>query len=192
MTHVPALLLLAVVLLTACGAPPNVVAPRVPAPPPWLRPADTDARVKALIDLPTITAHTEARYHTHVHLDVFYDGTPVRVPGGIGLGEKMAAIHTHDASGTVHIETTVPGNYTLGHFFELWGVPLENAEVHVDGVRVADAAAVTLIKRNEIAVVYGTPPAVVPARYVPPSIAPVMPEPTSPPRVGAATAPAPR
>jgi hypothetical protein len=81
-------------------------------------------------------------YHVHAHLDVFVDGHPVEIPGGIGIetsdpavkrfgstgyggipetGCEQACIsplHTHDVDGMIHIEAPSESEFTLGQFFQ--------------------------------------------------------------------------
>jgi hypothetical protein len=75
-------------------------------------------------------------FHIHAHLTVFVDGTPRRIPYGIGipgaqvtvtpLGPYVATgncfywLHTHAADGIIHIESPVQRTYTLGNFFDIW------------------------------------------------------------------------
>jgi hypothetical protein len=80
-------------------------------------------------------------YHVHAHLDVFVDGQPVEVPGGIGIeitdpavqrfGSSgyggipeegceqvcISPLHTHDPDGVIHIEAPSEARFTLGQFF---------------------------------------------------------------------------
>ena len=44
------------------------------------------------------------------------------VPAGIGTaGNCNRPLHTHDASGTIHVETDENRDYVLGDFFLIWG-----------------------------------------------------------------------
>ena len=80
-------------------------------------------------------------FHVHAHLQVYVDGQQRAVPYGIGVvpplelqqtvngpfvvgGAGFYWLHTHDASGVIHIESPVERRYTLGEFFDLWGQPL--------------------------------------------------------------------
>jgi hypothetical protein len=80
-------------------------------------------------------------FHVHAHLQVYVDGQPRAVPAGIGVvpplrvqqtaagpfvvgGAGIYWVHTHDASGVVHIESPVQRRFTLGELFDLWGQPL--------------------------------------------------------------------
>jgi hypothetical protein len=88
-------------------------------------------------------------YHVHAHLDVFVNGQPVQIPGGIGIeitdpavqrfgstayggipeeGCEQACIsplHTHDVDGVIHIEAPSEAHFTLGQFFDELAVPLD-------------------------------------------------------------------
>ncbi|HET6371651.1 MAG TPA: hypothetical protein VFG95_10665 [Nitrospiria bacterium] len=111
--------------------------------------------------------------HTHQHLDLFIDGRAVTVPAGVGIdqvGGFISPIHTHDKSGTIHIESPESGRYTLGQFFDVWGVRFTrdcigsycNAgdkalRVYVNGSIVgSDPRQVELEEGQEIAVTFGT------------------------------------
>lgn len=77
--------------------------------------------------------------HVHSHLSLFVRGRQMQIPGQIGFTPTAAGgclywIHTHDASGIIHVETPhieAPGGggYTLGTFFRIWGEPLSRRQV---------------------------------------------------------------
>lgn len=71
--------------------------------------------------------------HVHPYLRIVIDGRPVTVPAAIGIrdpqyqeglavaGACFEPLHTHDASGIIHIEGPDPNQrYTLGDFFAVW------------------------------------------------------------------------
>lgn len=110
--------------------------------------------------------------HYHAHLDVIVDGKPVTVPAYVGIDENaqtITALHTHDTSGVLHIESGKDTPFTLGQFFTEWGQPLSAAqigpvalgadhELHVvvNGKEVTgDPAAYVLKSHDEIAVWVG-------------------------------------
>ena len=84
-------------------------------------------------------------YHIHPHLSMKTDGKPVTVPQGIGINSSLykdhsldkfstpeiAPIHTHDRTGTIHVEATVIRDFTLGQLLNIWGLDLNNKPVHV-------------------------------------------------------------
>jgi len=92
--------------------------------------------------------------HIHPHLNVTFDGTPITVPSQIGIDSSLwkvhsldqygtpgfAPLHTHDASGTIHVESTINRNYTLGEFLNIWGGLDTNGKTvraSVDGIPVS-------------------------------------------------------
>ena len=82
--------------------------------------------------VPTMMQTMDSRVHFHPILKVFVDGKPVPVPANIGIdprvdGMQMAGLHTHDASGTIHVEGLTGA--TLGQFFAVWGVPLSAGQL---------------------------------------------------------------
>lgn len=114
--------------------------------PPWPAPSDTVAKVQAA-GLSMLTAEGQA-LHIHQHLSVTVDGKPVRVPALIGIqvedGKEVAlsAIHTHDTTGIIHVESPEVKEFTLGQVFTEWGVPLAPGRVGPyrngrDGTKVA-------------------------------------------------------
>lgn len=82
-------------------------------------------------------------YHIHAHLAIFVDGAPRSVPYGIGIlnpvlsqttpfvtgGTCFYWLHTHAADGIIHIESPTKAVYSLGDFFDIWGIPLSANQV---------------------------------------------------------------
>jgi hypothetical protein len=140
--------------------------------PPWTNGgAGLAARLQA-IGLPALPEEGTV-LHIHQHLDVFVNGRRVRVPAGIGIDPQLqfiSPLHTHDTSGTLHVESPQPATFTLGQFFEVWGVPLSARQLgglRVGGGRVlrewvngrpvsGDPAATKLASHQEIVLAYGT------------------------------------
>lgn len=94
--------------------------------------------------------------HIHTHLTLMIDGAKAVVPAQIGIDSPlwnfhsldsngmtgMAPLHTHDTSGTIHVESYKDQDYTLGEFLATWGMQLDdyNVKVTVDGSPVSDYA----------------------------------------------------
>ncbi len=81
--------------------------------------------------VPTM-ADADAAVHAHARLRVYVRSRQVSVPAGIGIhpdggGGSMAALHTHDDGGTIHVEGM--RSATLGQFFRIWGVPLSRRKL---------------------------------------------------------------
>lgn len=64
--------------------------------------------------------------HIHPYLQIWVDGKNVTIPGDIGItqsGGCLEPIHTHDASGILHVELSqaeANKTWTLGDFFSIW------------------------------------------------------------------------
>lgn len=168
------------------------------AAPVWPVPTDTlrQVHLAGLVPLPEETI----AYHVHDRLYVFVNGQAVTVPAGIGINTRDPAIasfptgsgasiglvapceqacisplHTHDASGLIHIEAPKREPFNLGQFFTEWGVrlnaqcvakycrPATRIQVYVNGVLYkGNPAHIPLTGAEKIAVVIGTPPANIP------------------------------
>jgi hypothetical protein len=152
-------------------------------PAPWLPEIDNlHARLNA-IKLPAL--HEEGNVlHIHQHLDILVKGKPVIVPSGIGINQVarfISPLHTHDVSGVIHVESDVKRDFTLGQFFDVWGVRFSKSclggycanrtdtlRIFVNGKPVSgDPRSLVLREHQEIAVVYGPPKAnvTVPSSY---------------------------
>jgi hypothetical protein len=102
--------------------------------PPWPRPTDLQHRADEA-GLENVWGRRLAE-HVHTHLTITDGDTPVVVPGNIGhdASDRFAAqVHTHDTSGILHVESPTRDTFTLGQFFDEWGVSLGPA--HVGGLR---------------------------------------------------------
>lgn len=61
--------------------------------------------------------------HWHPELSVYIKGVKQEIPANIGIGVTHQPIHTHDATGVIHLE--IQGRVTkddikLGRFFKIW------------------------------------------------------------------------
>jgi hypothetical protein len=115
---------------------------------------------------------TQMLLHSHVRLNVTFDGQPVVVPAHIGMVqvgkgedpllygdhsldkygmEGMSPLHTHDATGLIHVESNTIRNFTLGEFLDVWeGLNINGKDViaSVDGKPVSDFRNI-LLKEGE-------------------------------------------
>jgi len=154
--------------------------------PPW--PANNDpaalkSRLSA-IGLHALGAEGTAE-HIHMHLDIFVDGKAVTVPQSIGIasdGSFLAELHTHDTSGIIHFESPKQTTFTLGQFFDDWGVYFTKScignlcnsgdkalQVFVNGKPISsDPTKLAFSEHQEIVVAYGTQkdlPSPIPSTY---------------------------
>lgn len=91
--------------------------------------------------------------HNHINVNVTLDDKAMTVPANMGIdsqlhrdrsldnyGPQRSPLHTHITSGTIHVESKIIADYTLGEFVNVWGLPLNDKVVKmtVDGKPVAD------------------------------------------------------
>lgn len=73
--------------------------------------------------------HQQLAAHIHPTLTITVDGEEEGIPANIGVNQTcLSETHTHDATGTLHIETTRQERLdvlTLQSFFDVWGRPVE-------------------------------------------------------------------
>ncbi|HTA38050.1 MAG TPA: hypothetical protein VK760_03180 [Candidatus Acidoferrales bacterium] len=133
-----------------------------------------------------------ANLHIHPHLSLFVNGKQVQIPQGIGFGLASGAnpqgclywIHTHDASGIIHIEAPqieapAGGPFTLGMLFDVWGQPLADTGVagakgpvtaYVNGSPyTGDLRAIPLLSHQQITLEVGQPVVTPPSYTFPPN-----------------------
>jgi hypothetical protein len=129
---------------------------------PW--PANTE-RLAARVDAIGLPPEGAAQ-HVHANLRIFVHGERVDVPNGIGVGaDEIASLHTHDDTGTIHVESEATRGFTLGEFFDVWGVRLsgtcvggycesgkDRLRVFVDGEEVAANRRDTVLDDQEVIV----------------------------------------
>ncbi|TLZ91597.1 MAG: hypothetical protein E6K04_05770 [Methanobacteriota archaeon] len=94
---------------------------------------------------------TGGAIHWHPQLTITIDGQSATIPANIGIDSSlwqdhsldqyssmpdmpdgmsgMAPLHTHDTSGTIHVESRVSREYTLGDFFRIWGQTFDAQQV---------------------------------------------------------------
>ena len=121
----------AVLLLAVCSTP---AAGTTRSAPPWPAPTDLQTRADAA-GLRNVWGEPLAE-HVHTHLTILDGDVPVTVPGNVGHSsrERFAAeLHTHDTSGILHVESPERRTFTLGQFFDEWGVSLGAG--HAGGLR---------------------------------------------------------
>jgi len=112
-------------------------------------------------------------YHVHSQLSVYVDGKRFTVPSQVGIdinSQYLAALHTHDASGVIHQEAVQPYPFTVGQFFDVWGVkftPTQLGAYHpgkglvlqtwVNGKLVPNGPAYKMKPHDLIVVGFGAP-----------------------------------
>lgn len=111
------------------------------------------------------------KFHIHALLHLYVNGVLKPVPAEIGIDPKTGietSLHTHDDTGIIHMEAAHPFKFTLGDFFEVWGVKLGPAQVggltgsggnhlhfFLNGHPLANPAAHVLHNGDSIVIGYG-------------------------------------
>ena len=114
----------------AAGSPPNI-------PPNAILRFEIDLLdvvdvTPAILDV-CIDDHSDALSHFHSSLSIVVNGTPVSIDSNIGINDSVCTglrgIHTHDGSGTLHIETPSSVIAPLGAFFQIWGETFNSNQI---------------------------------------------------------------
>ena len=152
---------------------------------PWLPELSRLRERLRAIGLPALTREGTA-LHIHQHVEIFIDGKPVEVPASIGIDRAngfISDIHTHEADAVIHIEAPKIRTFTLGQFFDVWGVVFTSQriggyiqqgekmlKVFVNGkLYSGDFRQLVLESHQEIVVAYGTEkelPNPIPSKYI--------------------------
>ena len=95
-------------------------------------------------------------YHWHTDLTISTSAASVSIPAGIGISTFcLEPLHTHDATGRIHIETNTARLYSIGDFFHVWGKSFGNpTAMHVNGTAVTPSSSVTLYDLETIHLQY--------------------------------------
>ena len=107
------------------------------------------------------------------------------MPNQVGINQAagyLTSLHTHDASGIIHVESPTQRAFTLGQFFDVWGVRLSatcvggycpkgsaTLKAFVNGrAYTGDPQNIPLTQHEDIVLAYGTPaqlPNPIPSTY---------------------------
>jgi hypothetical protein len=74
--------------------------------------------------------------HIHPHLTIMINGQQQVIPANTGItldstGRPIAflPIHTHDTTGTIHVESPIQRDFHLKDFFDVWGQTFTNQQI---------------------------------------------------------------
>lgn len=138
----------------------------------------------AALSLPALAKEGSA-LHIHQHLDLFINGKNIPIPAGIGVNQLsgfISPLHSHETDGVIHVESDKVEDFTLGQFFDVWGVRLtkdciggycgnatSTLKMYVNGTLTpGDPRKLVLTPHQQIVLVYGTEeeaPKVIPSSY---------------------------
>ncbi len=139
-------------------------------PPPWPPEYDHLADRLSKVTFPPLG---DESFHVHALLSVFVNGKPITVPANVGFGPAVGEVplHTHTPDGVLHIEANEPYPFTLGQFFDVWGVKFtdtqlgpyknrggqERVQAFVDGNPLRDPVNHVIAEGENLVVGYGKP-----------------------------------
>jgi hypothetical protein len=131
-------------------------------------------RVPAAFLQSLIPEDAQLAEHIHPHLTIIINGQTQAIPAGIGipLGQDGAhPLHTHDSSGTIHVESTQQLPFRLEDFFTIWGQEFNRHDIlghstnahhrltmTVDGRRSTAFGSLLLQDGQQIVINYSTIP----------------------------------
>lgn len=94
------------------------------------------------------------QFHIHPELTIMIDGEKRTIPANVGITDGcMHPLHTHDDTGTIHVEAPVKRDFTLGDFFAVWGQPFDKD--HILDKTADDAHEIRLLVNGELSQEYG-------------------------------------
>jgi hypothetical protein len=71
--------------------------------------------------------------HIHAHVSLYINGKLTPLPADVGIPREASGkaicfywLHTHDASGVIHIEAPVKASFTFGQFRDEWCQKFQN------------------------------------------------------------------
>ena len=127
--------------------------------------------------------------HIHAHLTLIANGVQRAIPLAIGVNNPFIIqnfvvagvcfywLHTHDATGIIHVEAPVATTFTLGQFFAIWGQPLSRDNVggfsgtvtaYTDStLYTGDLTAIDFQAHRQITLIVGTVPDTIPVYAFP-------------------------
>lgn len=96
------------------------------------------------------TTDMATQFHIHPMLKIKILGKEQEIPADIGITPLcMNAIHTHDVSGVIHIESPVKKDFTLGDFFAVWQKPFTKEQV-IDAVLLSGQRTIVTVNGKEV------------------------------------------
>ena len=107
---------------------------------------------------PCLVPNLPLSQHIHPELTILVNGVKEMLPQNVGLLDCERALHTHDDTGVIHVESQDKREYTLGDFFSVWKKSIEREGytvlVTADGEPVSDPAGLKFKDGQKILISY--------------------------------------
>ncbi|MEK7191986.1 MAG: hypothetical protein AAB646_00520 [Patescibacteria group bacterium] len=110
--------------------------------------------------LECMSGHARAIQHFHPHLTILVDNKEEGMPANLGIVSNcMGEIHTHDATGTLHVESSSADKvFYFKQFFGIYDKPMEregySLTMAVDGQPSQELGELVLKDKQEIVLEY--------------------------------------
>lgn len=76
------------------------------------------------------TTDMATEFHIHPNLTIMIDGVKRTIPTDVGIVDGcMNALHTHDDTGKLHVESPEKRDFTLADFFAVWKQPFDRTQI---------------------------------------------------------------
>lgn len=138
-----------------------------------LNPAQNDSYKVSAIDDIRCDKAPSYDFNINAHLDIFVEGKPQEIPSGIGIINNTCKywIYTQDTTGIIHVDAPEEKQFTISQFFDIWKAttihpPVGNPTIYINGQKTSSDLNSTAIKsHDEIVIIYGTMPSIIPEFY---------------------------
>ena len=108
----------------------------------------------------TCVSHGGLGMHIHPTLKIIVNGEEQPIPANIGIPNAacMRPVHTHDATGMIHIESVEIRDFPLKDFFSVWGKDFRDfgteVSMTINGVENTDFENYIIRDKDEIVLTY--------------------------------------
>ncbi len=93
----------------------------------------------------TCTTDMATAYHIHPTIAISINGVAQTIPTNVGIKPGcMFALHTHENTGRIHVESPEKRDFTLGDFFAIWEKPFSSTQLFDQIVDDAHVVRVTV------------------------------------------------
>lgn len=110
------------------------------------------------LPVPCINPVMPLTQHIHAMLQIVRGEKLETVAKNIGISATCeTALHTHDTTGTLHVEAQDRREYTLGDFFQVWGRPLimdSFVKMTIDGEESAEDPTTLKLEEGQQIILY--------------------------------------
>lgn len=98
-------------------------------------------------------------FHIHPVLEIMINGQKQEISANTGIKDRcMNAIHTHDTTGTLHVEAPEKRDFTLADFFAVWNQPFSRdtyrSRMTVNGQENTEYEKLVLKDKDQIVIYY--------------------------------------